>query len=137
MPDTKLLRCIFGAAREHGVSNEELHEAIRAGFNKTSLKDLSDREAHKLIDGLRGRRDQARRDAQASHGRKGVDDNVEFLVNSEEMRMLQRAAFLRGWDDGTLDKFIMRQNRGSMIKTMGQFNKVFWALKAMNRRGLP
>ncbi len=138
--DTPLLRAIHGAAREHHVSNEELHEAIEAGFKLKSLKALTKRQAYALLDGIRGnsplKSDQRRRDAQAFHGRKGYDAGADAIypVTEREHIMLREAADLRGWDDATLTGFIDRQLGKPVLVTLADFNKVFWALKAMNRR---
>ena len=139
--DSKLLRTIYAVAREFGVSNEELHEAIQAGFQKQSLKKLTKREACHLIDGLKGkpasRLDAGRREAMASHGRKDhrrQAGETEYLVNAAELNLLQRAAALRNWPEATLAAFVERQLGRQTIRTMAEFNKVFWALKAMNRR---
>lgn len=135
--DTRLLRAIWACAREHRVHAEALHEAIEAGFHKTSLKALTRREAYQLLDGLRGKSDDgrsARRWAQGNHGRRNVADRTEHLVNEREMQMLREAASRRGWTAETLKAFIRRQIHADTIHTMRQFNKVFWAIKAMNRR---
>lgn len=135
--DGRLLRAIWACAREHKVDDEALHEAIQAGFQKTSLKQLTRREAYRLLDGLRGNRDTgraSRRWAQGNHGRRNIADRTEHLVNEREIEMLREAAARRGWTDDTLHAFIRRQIKADTIHTMQQFNKVFWALKAMNRR---
>jgi hypothetical protein len=135
--DARLLRAIWACAREHRVDGEALHEAIQAGFQKTSLKQLTRREAYRLLDGLRGKRDggiASRRWAQGNHGRRNIADRTEHLVNQRELQMLREAAALRGWTEETLQAFVRRQIKAEMIHTMQQFNKVFWALKAMNRR---
>ena len=48
--------------------------------------------------------------------------------------MLRDAAALREWDQATLTNFISRQLSKPVMVTLADFNKVFWALKAMNRR---
>jgi hypothetical protein len=143
--DIPLLRAIHGAAREHNVSTEDLHDAI-AVIGKTSLKELTKREAYTLLDGIRGkqasphfqpaRRNQRRRDAQASHGRRKHDASADAIypATDRERQMLRDAADLRQWDDATLTAFINRQLGKPVLVTLADFNKVFWALKAMNRR---
>ncbi|HEX4135898.1 MAG TPA: hypothetical protein VHY84_14885 [Bryobacteraceae bacterium] len=139
--DTPLLRAIHGAAREHKVSREELHEAILAGCKKTSLKDLTKGEAYRLLDGIRGNQaaphsNWRRRDAQAAHGRRNHDASADAIypATDRERQMLREAADLRQWDDATLTGFIARQLGKPVLVTLSDFNKVFWALKAMNRR---
>ena len=137
--DTPLLRAIHAAAREHKVSRDELHESI-AYWKKKSLKDLTKGEAYKLLDGIRGNQSSphahARPNAQAAHGRKEYDASADAIypVTDRERQMLREAADLRHWDDATLTGFIQRQLGKPVLVTLADFNKVFWALKAMNRR---
>lgn len=145
----KYLSAIYGCAREHHISNEEIHEAISVGFNKTSLKDLTERECRTLLDGMRGTTSQAKRavrgasghanttrgHAMGTAGRKdAAKSETEYLVSARELELLREAAELRGWSRETLDTFIRRQLGGKELRTVRQFNKVFWAIKAMNRR---
>jgi hypothetical protein len=141
--DTPLLRAVHAAAREHGVSRDELHDAIAAGFKLTSLKELTKRQAYALLNGIRGgkesehfKRLQPRRDAQAFHGRKDFDaaSDAIYPATEREHQMLRDAAALRNWDEATLVQFIARQLGKPVVVTLADFNKVFWALKAMNRR---
>jgi len=141
--DARLLRAIFGAAREHGISSEELHDSTSIGFGKTSLKTLTRREAYQLLDGIRGRVQPGtsgvkgpRRYAMASHGRRGHDHSADpvYLVNERELQMLRDAASRRGWNEESLRKFCQRQIKKDAPQTMSELNKVFQPLKAMNRR---
>lgn len=144
MPDTKYLRALFGAAREHGLTKEDLNDAALVGFQKSSLRDLTDAEARTILDGIRGKKRRSGRSghknsdrgyAMAVAGRRRNDDSPgEYMVAARELEMLSDAAGLRGWSRETLDTFIRRQLRGREIRTMKEFNKVFWAIKAMNRR---
>lgn len=135
--DTKLLRAVFGCARECNVSNDELHEAIR-NWKKTSLKQLTRREAYTLMDGLRevaGVPNGRRRYAQGTHGKRFIDtaEGVQYRPSPSEWQILTDAATLRGWSRETLDGFIQRQLHRS-IRTLHDYNKILWGLKAMNRR---
>lgn len=141
----RVLRAIFAAAREKGITHEELHETIWISWQQRSLKDLTAEQAGLLIDGLRGNKPRqyhngsfaaGRRRAMNEHGRKDHDarGDATYLVNAREMEMLREAATLRNWDDATLLKFIARQTGREAIRTMTEFNKVFWPLKSMNRR---
>jgi hypothetical protein len=135
----RFLPAIFAAARERGVTHEELHDTIWMAFKQKSLKDLTPKQSMELLDGLRGRKSQfsySRRQAMNAHGRRDYDHrgDAEYLVNARELRMMLEAAELRGWHEETLNAFIERQLGRNSIRTMVEFNKVFWALKAMNRR---
>lgn len=145
MPDVKMLRSIFGYAKQAGVDNEALHDIIAMRFDKTSLKELTDQEARTLIAGLRGKpwehgtgasgyKRTYRGDAMAKAGRRTDEGGPDYFVSERDMRLLKDTAYLRGWSDDTLDAFIARQLRGKPLRMMSQFNKVLWALKSMNRR---
>ncbi|MGE5487554.1 MAG: hypothetical protein ACM3ZB_07010 [bacterium] len=140
-PNTKFLRAIYGAARAHGVNNQVLHDMIWFEWQKKSLKDLTPAQSMELLDTLNGKTPSKnfssdRRRAMASHGRRDYDSSGDaaYMINERERRMLQEAAALRGWSLGGLQHFIERQLKHEQIRTMAEFNKVFWALKAMNRR---
>jgi hypothetical protein len=141
--DTRMLRALFGAAREHGISSEELHDVASFGFGKSSLKDLTRREAYRMLDGIRGKVQTSasgvrgpRRHAMAVHGHKDYDHSGDpvYLVNDRELQMLREAAERRGWDEAALQKFCQRQISADRPRTMAEFNKVFQPLKTMNRR---
>jgi hypothetical protein len=138
---SKFLPAIWAAARAHGVTGEQLHDMIWFEWQKKSLKDLTAAQALELLDGLNGKTPPKnfsydRRQAMYAHGRKDYDasQDTAYLINDRERKMLQDAANLRGWSLGTLHRFIERQLGHEQIRTMSEFNKIFWALKAMNRR---
>lgn len=142
--DSHLIATIFACAREHNVDNQALHEAIEVGYGKTSIRRLTRAEAYKLLDGMRGKQRRgggasgykgtARGQAMASHGRKGVKVDVHELVTTRELQMLNEAAAPRGWSATALVDFIERQTGHREVRTLADFNKVFHALKSMNRR---
>jgi hypothetical protein len=57
---------------------------------------------------------------------------VPTVVTQEQLNLVQRAAELRGWDQGTLNAFIQRQTKHERILTKWDFERIFWALKRMN-----
>ena len=139
MINARLLKAIWAVAREKKIDSEGVHEAIQAGLGKTSLKELTTPEALRLLDGMRGKRREAptawRGQAQAYAGRrKEAVDEPAVMVNDAELRMLWQAAHARGWSGETLDKFCVKLIGNETPRTMKQFNKVFWAIKAMTRR---
>ncbi len=148
MLDNKFLRAIYACARERGISNEALHEAIQFGFEKTSVKDLTEREARQLLDGMRGKttaqrgdgasgyRNTARGEAMAGAGRKKADPDLGAgqMVGAADLKLLRDTATLRGWSEETLQAFITRQRRGNPIRTIKDLNPILWAIKSMNRR---
>ncbi len=131
--ESKYIKAIYAAARETGCDNEALHDAIFAGWQKKSVKELTTQEAWKLLDGMRGGKAAVRRKASSTHGRKAQPVGTHFLVTARERKMLQQAAELRGWNLETLAAFTTRQLKSSEIRTLADFNKVFWPLKRMNR----
>ena len=138
----KYIRAIYASANATKCCNEELHDAIMAGFGKKSVKDLTPREARQLLDGLNKKTpwdlnpDYQRRQAMANHGRKDYDrrGDAEYLVSKDEMGMLRYEASLRGWQPEALSKFIHRQIGKTEVRTLAEYNKVYWPLKGMNRR---
>lgn len=143
MPEHRWYRAIYGICRQEGIDNDLLHLIVEQRFGKTSLKLLTDGECRQLVDGLRGRMKErgvsglkgtTRGHATATEGRRDARGQVEHLINARELALLKEAAALRGWSQETLESFIRRQNRGRPLRTIGDLNRVLWALKAMNRR---
>lgn len=142
MPSTKYLRALHARGRERGLDHEGLRDIAQQRFSADSLSKLSDEQVRKMLTGLgpTSRTSRAaraeRRNAQGNHGRRDYDasgDTVQ-LVSGRERQMLAEAAALRGWSDESLEKFCLRQIKRVAPRTMVEFNKVFWALKSMNRR---
>lgn len=134
-------RAVFAAAKQHDVSNEELHALVKERFGHDSLKQLSLNEFRQLMDGMNGKRSEMagrqRRErnwARGNHGRKDVAPKQEFLVTGGDLELLGQMAALRGWGRETLDTFIGRQLKGRQIRTVSDLNKVMWPLKRMNQR---
>ena len=139
MPDTKYLRAVYAAAREHKVDSEGLHETALARFNKSSLKDLTNEEACELMNGIRGiqRKTYGKKQAMGTHGRR---DNPPqpgdpiYQVTQGELHEMRVLAFRRGMTDATLGAFCQRLIKQDEPRTQSEFNKVFWGLKSMQRR---
>jgi len=132
--DVQLLKAIHACARENGVDRDGLHEAIEAGYNKKSLKDLTRAEAFRLMDGLRGdkpsahfkrRRDPNYRRAQNAHGRKDYDASSDAIypAGAGEHQLLKDAAALRNWDDAKLTHFINRQLAKPVVGNSGRLQQ--------------
>ena len=138
MPETKYIRALYARARERGLDSDGLHEIVLDRFGAESIKTLSNKQAAALLNGFGKSRasSAARRHAQSHHGRKNYDPSGEpiQLASDREREMLREAGERRGWNDDTLRGFIRRQTGRDDVRTMADFNKVFWPLKAMNRR---
>ena len=83
-------------------------------------------------------RDPHRRRAQNAHGRRDYDATADAIYPAaapEHQPLLPLTPLaLRNWDEATLTAFIDRQLGKPVVVTLADFNKVFWALKSMNRR---
>ncbi|MCB1020615.1 MAG: DUF1018 domain-containing protein [Acidobacteria bacterium] len=138
MPDAKQLKALWSRARERGVDEETLRDLVESVSGQRSLRALNDGQVRRVLDRLGPSRvaPAQRRNAQAKHGRKGYDQKQDptVLVSPRELRMLEEAAALRHWPAAALERFCERQIKLPKPRTMGEFNKVFWALKSMNRR---
>lgn len=140
---SKLIVAIWACAREHGISKDEVHDAIHAGFQKTSVKHLVEWEALRLLDGMRGKRSEGhgpyeRRLAMRNHGRRDVAaGGTDYLVNETELGILRGIAKVRGMTDEGLRTFCQRQLGLDQPRTMKEYNRVLWAIKAMIRRDAP
>ena len=134
--DVKYIRAIHAAGRANGADREAIHEAIAAGYGKTSIKDLTPAEAMKLLDGLNGRSLDTtdRRRAKAWHGRRNTHITTEYRISPRDMARLEKSANLRNWNADTLGDFIERQIGKRTISTIGELNKVLWPIKRMNRK---
>jgi hypothetical protein len=137
-----VLRAVWACARERNVSREELHEAIWAGWRKQSVNELTDAEACQLLDGLRGKRrstktgaDYHRRQAMGTHGRRDALADPTYLANQTEKDLAWRIAGNLGWCLDAYNCFVERQlGKTGGIVTMADYNRVMWALKAIQRR---
>lgn len=134
-------RAIFASAKQHEMSNDDVHALVKERFGKDSLKQLTLNEFRMLMDGMNGKpgggRERSSRErnwARGNHGRKDVQPKQEFLVTPRDLELLGEMAALRGWSRDTLDTFIGRQLKGRQIRTTSDLNKVMWPLKRMNLR---
>lgn len=138
MPETKNLKAVWARARERGVDEETLRDVVESVSGQRSLRALDDGQYRRVLDRLGPSRiaPAQRRNAQGKHGRRGYDASKDpkQLVSARELGMLAEAAALRGWSAATLAGFCKRQIKLEQPRTMGELNKVFWALKMMNRR---
>lgn len=119
----------------------------RLGRTIASFKDISLDEAVKMIDGLqralgvalpqKPRRRPSRRDAQKA-GTEGRHDQIHAestIVGDKDIRRIQREMDRLGWDQHRLEAFLASprgpNQRRTAIRTMGDANRVYWALKRM------
>ena len=120
----------------------------RIGRTISSFSDLTLDEGRAMIDGLqralgvalpskKPRRRQTRRDGQKA-GTEGRHDQIHAestLVGDRDIRRIQREMDRLGWDQARLDAFLASPSgpnaRSTAIRTLGDANRVYWALKRM------
>lgn len=114
------------------------------GHLVTSFRELSNREAHKLIELLQGglgianpRPNRQRAYAMGNEGRRGRRD-VVTMARPEDLRGIQQQLTRLGWNQARLEAFLSASTsplRGrTEIRTKSDANRVFWALKNMANR---
>lgn len=120
----------------------------RIGRKVDSFSQLSLDEGRKLIDGLqhalgvklpskRPRRHQTRRDGQKA-GTEGRHDQIHeetTLVGDKDLRRIQGQLDRLGWTQARLEAFLASpkgpNGRSTSIRTLGEANRIYWALKRM------
>lgn len=122
----------------------------RVGRAIASFSDLTVDEGIRLIDGLqralgvalpaKPRKRLSRRDAEkaGTEGRRDQAHSESTLVGDTDIRRIQREMSRLGWDQRRLDAFLASRrgpNVGRVeIRTLGDANRVYWALKRMQVR---
>jgi len=125
--------------------------ATRIGRKVDSFSALTIDEGITLIDGLQRamgvklpskqpRRRPTRRDAEkaATEGRHDQIHHEITLVADKDVRRIQRELTRLGWDQARLDAFLASPRspnaRRTDIRTLGDANRVYWALKHITPR---
>ena len=116
----------------------------------SSFSDLTRSEARRLIDTLQGqlgiqhpvknRMDRERAQRAGTEGRRG-DDGAATLVSPADLERIQNALDRLGWSHAQLDGWLRSPSsplgKHATIRTLGDANRVYWALKGMAKaRGL-
>jgi len=115
------------------------------GHLVTSFKELSNREAHKLIELLQGglgisnsRPSRQRAHAMGNEGRRGRRTGVVTMADARDLAGIQQQLARLGWSQNRLESFLAASSsplRGrTQIRTKADANRVFWALKNMANR---
>jgi hypothetical protein len=145
-----MMRGLHAEGAKRGLSHDGLHELVAKRYGVDSLAQLSEtqlREWYREFTGKGFRHagvgGAARRRAAGTAGRRqagqpvnGSTDqrNVVELVSGDDLAMLADLAQQIGWSVSGLYTFVERQIGRSKIRTMAEFNKVLWAVKAIARR---
>ena len=151
-PQLKRLQVLYGQYCHHSLDTSNTREdrlafaSERIGRSIASFSDLTLEEGKKLIDGLQSalgvalpsktpRRRQTRRDGEkaGTEGRHDQIHNETTLVGDKDIRRIQREMDRLGWDQSRLNAFLASPRgpnaRSTAIRTLGEANRVYWALK--------
>jgi hypothetical protein len=147
---SKMMRGLHAEASKRGLSHDGLHELVEKRYGVASLSQLSEaqlREWYREFSGKgfrhRGMGSASRRRAAGAAGRRQPDQPINRstdqskvieLASADDIAMLIDLAGQIGWSVTALHKFVARQIGRENIRTMAEFNKVLWALKAIARR---
>lgn len=156
-PQLRRLQVLYGQFCRHsldtGTSREErlAFASARIGRKITSYSDLTIDEGKQLIDGLQRalgvalpsktpRRRMSRHQGEKA-GTEGRHDQIHSevtLAGDQDIRRIQREMTRLGWDQQRLDAFLASPSgpngRSTAIRTLGEANRVYWALKRMGHR---
>ncbi len=130
----RLMKALHAEAVKRGLDHDELSGLCRAKFNVRSMREMTAGQMQALLREWTGRALPSKRTTplpQRGYGRTGALE----LVSGEDLETLGRAFAARGWGIDTQAEFVRRQLRGrDQIRTRKDFNAVFRAVQAMNRR---
>jgi hypothetical protein len=153
-PQLRRLQVLHGQYVRHSLDAAPTREGRIAWASSqinrpiSSFSDLTVEEGRRLIDGLQAvlgvalpsktpRRRQTRRDGQKA-GTEGRHDQLHAettLVGDKDIRRIQREMDRLGWNQSRLDAFLASpkspNGRSTLIRTLGEANRVYWALKRM------
>jgi hypothetical protein len=121
----------------------------RIGRTISSFSDLTLDEGRSMIDGLQRalgvalpskkprRHDRHSGEKAGTEGRHDQIHNEVTLVSDKDIRRIQREMDRLGWNQSRLDAFLASPSsptaRRTAIRTLGDANRVYWALKRMGR----
>lgn len=152
-PQLKRLQVLYTQYERHsldcpGSTREDRIRWASSATGRTigSFKDLTCDEAKRLIDGIQStlgvkapsktpRRKQSRKAGEKA-GTEGRRDQIHpetTLVGPGELQMIRRDLDRLGWDQSRLEAFLRSpkgpNKRSTIIRTLGDANRVHWALK--------
>lgn len=157
-PALRRLQVLYSQYERHsldapGKSREDRLRwaAERVGHPVASFRDLSADEGRALIDTLQGllnvkapsrtpRRRMARKAAEkaGTEGRRDQKHNETTLASADDLARIQQELTRLEWDQFRLDRFLLSSRsplKGrTRINTLGDANKVYWALKHIPAR---
>ena len=150
------LQTLYSAALARDLGGDGSREArlqwASTSINRSidSFSDLTSSEANFLIDNLQtelgqafepalhGRLDRDRAQAAGTEGRKTGRHDVTTLACTDDLRRVNEAVARLGWTQDRFERWLRSSSsplRGSTaIRTLGDANRVWWALKNMLKR---
>ena len=156
-PQITRLQILYGQFERHSLDCPGSDRTSRTAWASstlgrpiTSFKELTLEEGKRLIDGLQRslgtkvpskspRRRQTRKDGEKK-GTEGRHDQLHAettLVGPEDLRRIQADLTDLGWDQAGLDRFLSSSKgpnkRSTIIRTLGDANRVHWALKRIKQ----
>jgi hypothetical protein len=151
------LQTLYSAVISRELGSDNSREARLAwasnaiGHSVESFSDLTSAEAKHLIDNLQseigqaetepalsGRLDRDRAQAAGTEGRKNDPRDVTTLVSPDDLQRVHDAVARLGWNQNQFEGWLRSSSsplKGAMaIHTLGDANRVWWALKNMLKR---
>ena len=142
------------ARRLLDVAGDGREERIRwaseqVGRNVSSFRQLRREEANRLIDALQvalggqpgGMRNRDRARAAGTEGRRGSGRDMSTLVGQQDLDRINDALHRLGWDQARFEAWLRspssplgRRRSDPQIRTVGDANRVWWALKRLLKR---
>jgi hypothetical protein len=114
-----------------------------AGRRVDSFKGLTRNEAHRLINALKKSlglaitvKSRARAEDRGMQGRKSSPRH-DVVVSAEDIARIQSALERLGWSQERFEKWLQSPSspvKSAVIRTQGDANRVWWALKPMLKR---
>lgn len=126
----KVFRALHAEALKRGIDHDGLREIFRT-------RSLSEVPTQTLVAQMRGWGKGMRASAlpRKGYGKKAEAAGEIEMVSGEDLVLLGDAFQRRGWTHEQQRNFIRRQLGGrEIVKTRGEFHKVFSGVRAMNRR---
>lgn len=157
-PALRRLQVLYGQFERHSldITSSSREERIawasaRIGRKIASFKDLTIEEGILLIDGLqrtlqvkapsqtpRKRMDRKSAEKAGTEGRHDQIHAETTIVCAADFKRIQRHLTRLGWDEAGLHRFLLGSNNPlkgrTEILTLGDANKVYWALKRIPAR---
>ena len=126
----RLLKALHAEGKKRGLDHDGLHDL----FNSRSLGTVPTQELQNVLRSW-GKKIRATPLPRRGYAKKADAAGLSEMVSGEDLTLLGDAFQLRGWSKEQQRNFIRRQLGGrEVVRTRGEFHKVFSGVRAMNRR---